>query len=412
MSSGLIPVLVTAGAVLAAVEAAAWTVVLIFRRNFPWLIVPRDARPDIATDVIEKYARVSFDAELGWARKPGTSGLDVSPEGDAAFSIADDGARTNPGFEGKPSSIAVFGDSYAFCRLVGDGETWPHALSCLCGTNVRNFGVGNYGLDQALLRYERQARDHEGSVVIMAVVPETIARVHSFWKHFYEYGNTLAFKPMFQIEGDDLKLVPCAVQEAREIAEPSRWRDAVRQNDRFYREKFMADLIRFPASLSILRRWRRHGRILSELLCGAMTGEPEAARRRAFSVVLDENHLHQRRLFAEPEAGELLRRLVVRFEEVARRHGATPRLVILPQPRDLADRASGRDVSRDVVHKLGKVVPVLDLGDVLLQQHDAMEVYKEGALGPHTSPAANRLIAETVHQWLAADGLAEVKESN
>lgn len=383
----------------------------MFRRNFPWLIVPRDATPDIAPDVIEKYARLSFDADLGWARKPGTSGLDASPDGDVAFSIADDGARINPGFEGETSSVAVFGDSYAFCRLVGDEETWPHALSVLAGTNARNFGVGNYGLDQALLRYERQAADHEGCTVIMAVVPETIARVHSCWKHFYEYGNTLAFKPMFQLDGDDLKLVPCPVQEAHEIAEPSRWSEAVRRHDRFYREKFLADLIRFPASLSILRRWQRHGRILSELLCGAIIGEPDAARRRAFSIVLDENHLHQRRLFADADAVELLRRLAVRFEEIARRHGATPRLVILPQPRDLADRASGDDVSREVFHKLGQVMPVLDLGDVLLQQHDAMEVYKEGALGPHTSPAANRLIAETVHQWLASDGLVQGKES-
>ena len=383
----------------------------MFRRNFPWLIVPGDATPDIAPDVIEKYAHLSFDAGLGWARKPGTSGLDTSPDGDAAFSIADDGARTNPGFEDETSRVAIFGDSYAFCRLVGDEETWPHALSGLSGTNARNFGVGNYGLDQALLRYERQAADHEGCTVIMAVVPETIARVHSCWKHFYEYGNTLAFKPMFQLDGHALKLIPCPVQEAHEIAEPSRWSDAVRRDDRFYREKFLADLIRFPASLSILRCWRRHGRILSELLCGAIIGEPDAARHRAFSIVLDENHLHQRRLFADADAVELLCRLVVRFEEVAKRHGATPRLVILPQPRDLADRAAGDDVSREVVHKLGQVMPVLDLGDVLLQQHDTMEVYKEGALGPHTSPAANRLIAETVHQWLASDGLVQGKES-
>lgn len=411
MSSGLISVLVVVGAALAAMEAAAWSAVLIFRRNFPWLILPRDATPEIAPEVIEKYARLSFDADLGWVRKPGTLGLDASPEGDAAFLIADDGARTNPGFEDEASCIVVFGDSYAFCRLVDDTETWPHELSGLCQTNARNFGVGNYGLDQALLRYERQAADHEGCIVIMAVVPETITRVHSCWKHFYEYGNTLAFKPMFQADGSGLKLIPCAVREASEIGEPSRWSDVVCRHDRFYREKFLPDLIRFPASLSILRRWRRHGRILSELFCGVMTGEPEAAHRRAFSIVLDENHLHQRRLFAEPDALELLRRLVVRFEEVARRHGAMPRLVILPQPRDLADRASGIDVSREAVHKLGQVVPVLDLGDVLLQQQCAMEVYKGGALGPHTSPAANRLIAETVHQWLASDGLLQGKES-
>ena len=34
-------------------------------------------------------------------------------------------------------------------------------------------------------------------------MPETILRVHSFWKHYLEYGNTLAFKPRFEIINDD-----------------------------------------------------------------------------------------------------------------------------------------------------------------------------------------------------------------
>jgi len=406
MSSGLISLFVVGGALVAVMETAAHAAVLIFRRSFPWLIVPRDAHPVIAPEAIEKYARLSFDADLGWARKPGTTGLDASPEGDAEFAIAADGARVNPGYEGRDSEIVVFGDSYAFCRLVGDHETWPHALSGLCDTNVRNFGVGNYGLDQALLRYERQARDHRGCIVIMAVVPETVVRVHSYWKHFYEYGNTLAFKPMFRIDGDSLELLPCAVQDARQIADPTRWSDAVRRHDRFYREKFLPDIIRFPACLSIARRWRRHGRILLELLSGVVVGEFDAARRRAFSIVLDENHRHQRRLFADRDAIELLRRLVARFDRIARDHGATPRLVVIPQPRDLADRADDRDRSRSVVSTFDDIVPVLDLGDLLLQFRDDMEVYKEGALGPHTSPAANQLIAEAVCRWLASeDGL-------
>ena len=38
-------------------------------------------------------------------------------------------------------------------------------------------------------------------------MPETILRVHSFWKHYLEYGNTLAFKPRFEIINDDVKLI-------------------------------------------------------------------------------------------------------------------------------------------------------------------------------------------------------------
>ncbi len=76
---------------------------------------------------------------------------------------------------------------------------------------VDNFGVGNYGFDQALLRLERELPSLECRVVIMGVVPETISRVQSYWKHYFEYGNTLAFKPRFILEGDRLVHHPLTV---------------------------------------------------------------------------------------------------------------------------------------------------------------------------------------------------------
>ncbi len=53
--------------------------------------------------------------------------------------------------------------SFVFSRQVEDDETWQHFLSRLSHSNVLNFGVGNYGFDQALLTphvgtYTRQCR--------------------------------------------------------------------------------------------------------------------------------------------------------------------------------------------------------------------------------------------------------------
>ena len=74
----------------------------------------------------------------------------------------------------RPATIAAFGDS-AFCRQVGDGETWESALGREMRTGVLNYGVGNYGLDQALLRYEKTQLPDTVDTVVMAVVPKRFA---------------------------------------------------------------------------------------------------------------------------------------------------------------------------------------------------------------------------------------------
>lgn len=40
------------------------------------------------------------------------------------------------------------------CREVNDNETIQYFLSNLTNSFVSNYGVGNYGLDQAVLRFE------------------------------------------------------------------------------------------------------------------------------------------------------------------------------------------------------------------------------------------------------------------
>ena len=70
-----------------------------------------------------------------------------------------------------------------------------------------NFGVGNYGIDQALLRMKREYPKNKTDSVILAIVPETISRIVSIWKHYYEYGNTFGFKPRFILKNNQLQLI-------------------------------------------------------------------------------------------------------------------------------------------------------------------------------------------------------------
>ena len=99
-------------------------------------------------------------------RKPHTSNEETSTFSKSKWSINDKGARTNPKFDDLSSVISCYGDSFTFCRQVNDNETWEWYLSELTKSNVVNYGVGNYGLDQAILRLKREFPENKSKTLL------------------------------------------------------------------------------------------------------------------------------------------------------------------------------------------------------------------------------------------------------
>jgi hypothetical protein len=387
-------------AVLAACELAAFALVRYHRRTFPWLITRRDVAPDLSPEVVRAHAERSFDAELGWCRRPGEQGTETTARGVTTFSIDALGCRTEPAHAGEFSApIACFGDSFTFCRLVNDDETWPHHLSRLTGVNVANYGVGNYGLDQALLRLERELPGLDAHIVIMGVVPETIARVQSAWKHYFEYGNTLAFKPRFTLGPDGLVLHPSVIRQPEDYFDYAPNLPHLQAIDPFYRRKFRRDLLVFPHLPRLIGRARRHLPILAHLSAGRLGRAADGGFQGAFATVVAENHRLASRLYREDESVRLLTALVRRFADVCAVADKTPVLAVLPQPADLAGDLAAHEA---FVSSLTADLPVVDLTPVFRSEPDRAALYARGRLGPHPSDHGNRLIARTLVECVPA----------
>ena len=118
------------------------------KKDFQWLVGLSDLNPVFKKKKFEDFIKNSYDKDLGWDRKVNTKGYELSNK--KTFKINKYGSRGSNKF--KKNKISVYGDSFAFCRYVNDEETWQFHLEKKYKSNVLNFGVGNYGIDQAFFK--------------------------------------------------------------------------------------------------------------------------------------------------------------------------------------------------------------------------------------------------------------------
>ncbi len=245
------------------IELIVRNIVKSINKDFQWLIIEKDEAPKLSKQGLRKFLLHGYDPELGWVRKPNTSHDEIGKKETTTWHIDERGSRKNPYLGSKESKISCYGDSFTFARQVNDNETWEYYLSELTKTNVQNFGVGNYGLDQAVLRLKREFPKNPTKIVIMGIVPDTISRILSMWKHYYEYGNTFGFKPKFKIYDGNLELLKNPINTEKKFDEYEKFLSYIQENDFFYKNKFKNEKISFPYSITILRNLKRNYGIIN-----------------------------------------------------------------------------------------------------------------------------------------------------
>jgi hypothetical protein len=391
-------------AVLVALEVALVLTVRALRSGFQWLITEADELPSFDREALHKFITTSFDPVLGWVRRPGTTGREKGKKGDLTFHIDAAGARASAS-SASSASVAAFGDSYVFCRQVADDETWEEALARAAGIGVMNFGVGNYGADQGLLRYETTELPSTVEVAILGFVPETICRVQSYWKHYLEFGNTFAFKPRFRmVKTGGLELCETVMKSESDFSMLGEKLPRIQALDGFYQRKFRAVQFRLPYLWSFLKHPARHGRLIGALLLRGVARTAGIRSRRLenrpFALIMRQNIADAHRLYNDTEATELLRAVLRRFNERALARGHKPLVLVIPQLIDLQSDGDGSKPYEPFFQELACAIPVLDVTRAL-REHDLSELYVEDQYGGHLSARGNEIVAERVAVWLA-----------
>ncbi|MBF0215763.1 MAG: hypothetical protein HQL30_02085 [Candidatus Omnitrophica bacterium] len=396
-------------AVLFLFELAVAFTVGRLRRDFQWLITPRDERPVLDPEGLKKFLEHGYDPELGWIRKPNTSHPEKGKHGSTSYHMDDRGARRHPGLGSLPLKIACFGDSFTFCRQTNDDETWPWFLASFSGAGVVNFGVGNYGLDQAYIRMERELGRIDPEIVIMGVVPSTIVRILCVWKHYNEFGNTFGFKPRFDLRDGLLVRIDNIIDDASKLGRYEEFLDGIRSNDFFYRTKFRDEMLRFPYLYSVLRKPGRNIPIITALLMSKLY--------RAFGVtnsrideypmmkIMEINRDLRVRLFGERYSRGIFSALVSKFSRTAEEKGIQPVFLFMPQKDDVLFIRERGNYYEKVIGDISNKVLTVDMTEILLGRGDLDELYSDdNVYGGHYSKLGNELVARTVLNALREKG--------
>src|SRR5262249_27037975 len=106
-------------------------------------------------------------------------------------------AARDYGHQKPPSTLrlAVFGDSFAFGMDVGDDDTFAAQLEHqMDHSEVLNFGVLGYGMDQVLLRFRAEGVQFHPDIVVLNYVQMLAARAQEDFTTWY--------KPRFVLDGN------------------------------------------------------------------------------------------------------------------------------------------------------------------------------------------------------------------
>jgi hypothetical protein len=400
-----------------ALEIVAFFGVKYLRSQFPWFITAKDVVPKISEkDIDHFFESGGFDPLLGWDRKPSTSKTEPAKTvGEirsnpklSSYSIDEFGNRRNDQFNNLPVRISTYGDSFAFCRHVNDNETIQYYLSDLTQSNVTNRGVGNYGVDQALKKLERDFSNLPSETVIMIVVPETISRIINVWKHYSEYGNLLGFKGRYILESESiLRWIPNPMMSQNAFNSISEKAAVIQEMDECYSMKFTHDLVCFPYLWSFLKNPFRNIplalQITARSLCSHLGIENETLQNAPWKKIMQRNSHFVRELYSRPETVELLRAVISEYCRFVCAKGAKPVFVMSPYLEDVEYTRTNSHFYNKVFDNLDSRLTIIDMMDIFLEEKDPKSLYVGPVNGAHLNSKGNALVAKKIFSVLQLD---------
>jgi len=253
------------------------------------------------------------------------------------------------------------------------------------------------------LRLKREFPTNKTEIVVLAVVPETICRILSIWKHYYEYGNTFGFKPRFIIKENKLVQLKNPIDNISKFEHYEDYLEYIKANDFFYKNKFLKEKISFPYSITVLKNFRRNFEIISWV----RKIKQLKKRKTDFSkiewntmkIIMQINLNWRVNLFQDPNSCKLLKMIIQEYVNYSKEMNFKPIFIFLPQKDDLIFIKNNFHFFKEFQNELKSIedLTLLDVTDNLLHEKNLDEFYSDdNDYGGHFTKYGNKTISELI----------------
>lgn len=318
------------------------------------------------------------DPETGWAPRPGSRN-DLYAYNQATIRVSDPVVH----YEDTPAAgilrISIFGDSFTNGVDEHYPATWGAQLQAALdargrSTEVLNFGVPAYGMDQAFLRWRKLGPAYGAAIVVFGLQIENVKRNVNLLRPLYHRFIDLPFaKPRFVLRGDSLDVIN------RPAVPPERLADTI------------ANMDAWP------------------LASNEAYYDPEDYRTRPWHVsrlatfaaeVVSENAESDTRV-ATLEEARLALRILDAFRDSVQQTGARFIVVHLPRRGDLvALEAGGLLANTDLLGEVKSRFEFVETADALLDAARRESLASLFNRSSHYSASANRVVADVLTRRL------------
>jgi hypothetical protein len=224
----------------------------------PFALPVRHAKALIDEYLADQTGYMAWDADLGWTNRPGSRTKDGRYAANSAGLRAD--REYTKEIPAGTLRISLFGDSFIHGHDVDlPGSLAPQLEASLAARGVKsealNFGVGGFGIDQAYLRYSREASRCDTDIIVEGLQLENVARHLMVFRLIAYPQSRIPFsKPRYYFEGPSLLVANRPTVAPERIADTLAHfdRSRLRQHEFFYTDRYVPKWYRRSRLIAVI----------------------------------------------------------------------------------------------------------------------------------------------------------------
>ncbi|MGR3173250.1 MAG: SGNH/GDSL hydrolase family protein [Candidatus Scalindua sp.] len=336
---------------------------------------------------------ITYDPILGWSiKKNGVFG--------GIYRANSQGIRANKEYQLIPSKnvvrISCFGDSFTHGSEVKNEYTWQEQINTVNkDLEVINFGVGGYGLDQAMLRYQQDGILYNSHIVFIGYIPALLYRNVNVFCPFMTPDSALPLtKPRFVIENERLVLINNPIHELSQyknlLNKPEVFLPKLGANDYYFQSsaRYKKGVLDFLPSVRLFKM-----------------GSSKLVKYIDSSYIVRNGYYNK-----DSEAFKLTIKLFDEFFDSVVDNNSLPVIILLPTRKDIIQYRKKRTTSYKFIRNYFETK-----GYQYIDALNAFDIYsKDLKLGDlfmpknHYSALANKLVAKYILKYLQEKDLVNL----